>query len=321
MRAVRRMSLTSTDMPSDELGSTPDEGYAATAKAMEIRDRGRKVKSSKKEITWTVGLCTTNRQFRLLDSIMSGRKQVFVDGVKVHDTKTDRRDWQHVFRIGNFTIKVMIHPTQGKDHPTYDLTINDIPYHRLRRGSIFAEGSAPPPPPPPGAKRAAFRRRASSDTGAGNGDDDDDNGDSGSSGSSTGSGNDCDNGDGKNGGGASGQPTRRGHVDSARKKSKSRRGNSGGKSKRHRKKSTGDKKGSPSNVGSRHSRHSSVDSFDPFAMDGVVSADQAAGNGGFDEFGADFGNTDEFSAACLSPTKMTGALQESNGSVNPFSDF
>ena len=50
VRAVRRMSLKSIDLSSEDMCHDPDEGYAATAKSMEIRDRGRKVKSSKKEI-------------------------------------------------------------------------------------------------------------------------------------------------------------------------------------------------------------------------------------------------------------------------------
>jgi hypothetical protein len=57
------------------------EGYAATAKHSEVRDVGKMIKSTKKRVTWVVGLCSADHTIELVDSIMSGKKQVFIDGV------------------------------------------------------------------------------------------------------------------------------------------------------------------------------------------------------------------------------------------------
>lgn len=143
--------MTTADLPQEVSSHKNAGGYAVTAKSMVIVDCGKKIKSSKKKICWTLGMCAFDRQFTLVDSIVSGRKQVFVNDVRVHDSRSDIREWHHTFAIMNFKIHIFIDPKPGKTRPTYNLSVNDVPYHRLRRGSIFEKGSSPPPAPPPGA--------------------------------------------------------------------------------------------------------------------------------------------------------------------------
>ena len=50
---MRRMSYTGTDQHS----AVTHSGFAVTAKHMAIENKGSRVKSSKKEISWRVGLC------------------------------------------------------------------------------------------------------------------------------------------------------------------------------------------------------------------------------------------------------------------------
>ena len=50
---IRRMSYTGTDQHS----AVTHSGFAVTAKHMTIENKGSRVKSSKKEISWRVGLC------------------------------------------------------------------------------------------------------------------------------------------------------------------------------------------------------------------------------------------------------------------------
>jgi hypothetical protein len=88
----------------------------------------------------------------LLDSITSGRKQIFLDGKKVHEEKIPKNQttWEHNIVQGNFTLSVKINGNNddSNNQPRYDLSINKVPYRQLRRGSVFQQGSAPPPPPP-----------------------------------------------------------------------------------------------------------------------------------------------------------------------------
>ena len=65
----------------DVVADGTGEGYAATAKHSEVRDVGKMIKSTKKRVTWVVGLCSADHTIELVDSIMSGKKQVFIDGV------------------------------------------------------------------------------------------------------------------------------------------------------------------------------------------------------------------------------------------------
>ena len=135
---------------------TTHAGFAVTAKHMSITNKGSKVKASKKEIEWQIGLCAKDAHLTLLDSIMSGRKQIFINGDKVHDVKIPKSQttWAHVIVYGKFRLEVRINGDGdngvGPKQARYDLRINGVPYRQLRRGSVFQKGSQPPPPPPPG---------------------------------------------------------------------------------------------------------------------------------------------------------------------------
>jgi hypothetical protein len=104
---IRRMSY-SGENQHDE--TYTHAGFAVTAKNMSIVNKGSKVKSSKKEIEWHVGLCAKDCSIILLDSIMSGRKQIFVNGTKVFDTKIPKhqKSWGHRIVEGNFRLEVRL---------------------------------------------------------------------------------------------------------------------------------------------------------------------------------------------------------------------
>ena len=104
---LRRMSYKGTDQH-DEM--VTHGGYAACAKNLTIENVGRKVKKSKKQITWHIGLCSDDYHIRLLDSIMSGRKQLFVNGEKIHDARISKKEknWRFSFTISAFKLQVVL---------------------------------------------------------------------------------------------------------------------------------------------------------------------------------------------------------------------
>ena len=252
---LRRMSYTGTDQHDDTIQSA---GFAVTAKNLTITNQGSRVKSSKKKIEWHVGLCSKDVIVTLIDSITSGRKQIFVNGAKVHDvkTKTKQTTWSHRIRDGNFDLEIKIGDNDGENEnePRYNLLINTTPYRQLRRGSVFVEGSAPPPPPPNSS--AAFSDSKSTD-------------DTSRSRAAT--------------GGSGGS---RGSSSSSRKKSKKSEKSPSGRSKRSNSNSSSRSKSSPSNA-SDVSRRDSVESFDPFA-ETTPQASDAFDDSGFDDGFGDF---------------------------------
>ena len=135
---IRRMSYKGDDQHDENFTHA---GFAVTAKNMSIVNKGSKVKSSKKEIVWHVGLCAKDCQITCIDSIMSGRKQIFLNNVKVHDVRIPKSQtqWGHVIVVGNFNIEVRLNGDGdgSASEPRYDLLINKIPYSLLNSLSLI----------------------------------------------------------------------------------------------------------------------------------------------------------------------------------------
>ena len=290
--AMRRMSYTGGDQIAR--GATHG-GFAVTAKNMTIVNTGRKVKGSKKQVTWHLGVCANDVKVSLIDSVVSGRKQVFLDGTKIYESKQKTRNWRHTFDQGNFRYVVSINDVVGEGArdegaPVYDLVVNEVPYRQLRRGSMFSKGSAPPPPPPPGSPAAKAAQASAAASASSISSTTSHNGGGISSDSSDNSSSDSDDSD--NGG------RRQSRKIKQQKKKKKKNKNKN----KNKKKTAASSRDSAASVSSLASRRSSVDSFDPFAMQsssqgGGFSADtffdaagrNGNGDGGIDDEGDGFG--------------------------------
>eukprot|EP00949_MAST-11_sp_MAST-11-sp1_P004283 g4283.t1 len=158
---IRRASYTGSGQDSN----VQHAGYAATAKNMIVRNIGKTIKSSKKEIMWHVGLCSTDYQIKLHDSVLSNKKKIFVNDRCIFES-TQLPGWSHRFLLDQFQCIISQNDVAENSKPPYELIINNVPYSQLRRGSVFEAGSAPPPPPPGAMAKALAAEEAAREEGA-----------------------------------------------------------------------------------------------------------------------------------------------------------
>lgn len=98
---------------------------------------GKRVKSSKVRVTWQYAGSDDlqSHQIELKHSIVSGKKELSVDGTPVFANKQFMSgSFQHFFTIGNHELKVKVEDTF--EGTLYDLIIDNVSFHRLQRKTM-----------------------------------------------------------------------------------------------------------------------------------------------------------------------------------------
>jgi hypothetical protein len=122
--------------------------FRLTQKLITREDVGLFFVSSKQKYTWICGWGSQNLVVLCYDSGRSGRKQVFINGLLVHEARMKKRTYRyetavHDDRPGSTQRSLAVVLLIDRKHAS--LWLDGFNVKSLRRGSLYEKGSPPPP--------------------------------------------------------------------------------------------------------------------------------------------------------------------------------
>ncbi len=94
----------------------------------EVAEVGKRLKASKKRFYWRFGIGGSKHECLLIHSLMSGKKQVFVDGQQVHASQNQKRDFGFQFQCGGSLCVISASESGPHELRIDGALFNNLPY-------------------------------------------------------------------------------------------------------------------------------------------------------------------------------------------------